>query len=295
MTLKNDTKAKIPDTVLELIYEAASDEAKWTDALYELARWVGASGAMYCLLDSRAAQPQVKALYSSGFSAAANTAYADKHCLVDPHMPLAGGTPTQTWFFSQDHFDRQFITRNAFFQEVMNPLGIRWVAGSRVWASEQSVACLAFQKPLDSACFEDIDRSRLAAVTAHIGRATRIHDRLRTCALVAASGIEATGNLSFGLALLDAQARVMYSNAVADRLFGQKSVFKSTLAHRIALANAGCQAEFNAAITAAAQLDSSALRILDRDGKPVIHMVVLPMRPLLDGTEPGSVRLRCSR
>jgi hypothetical protein len=166
--MKKVNESGIPHTLLELVYEAAIDDTQWENALHAIAGWVDAAGAMYCLLDRFAEKPRITALYSAGYSSAANADYAGRGCLIDPHMQVGRQTPCGEWFLSHEHFDHLFISRNAFFQEIMNPLGVRWVGGSRVWESDASVSCLALQKPLDASPFRETDRARLAAITAHL-------------------------------------------------------------------------------------------------------------------------------
>jgi DNA-binding CsgD family transcriptional regulator len=194
-------------------------------------------------------------------------------------MRLGMQTPVANWFFSQDHFDQSFIARDAFFQEVMGPLGIRWVAGSRIWNVDGAVACLAFQKPVDAACFADVDRARLAAVTPHLGRATRVHERLTKRAFDSGLGAEAVNHLAVGVAVVDSRMCVMYSNAVADRMLGQRSIFRCLPGGRISLAFAGHQEIFGEAIAAAMNVRSTPLCIVDRNGNPAVNAMIVPMPP----------------
>jgi DNA-binding CsgD family transcriptional regulator len=278
-TSANRTSIEVPEGILDGIYEAASEEAGWARVLREIAEWVSASGAMYFLLGNSAITPSVKAIHSSGFNIGADSSYANEEHLRDPHMSLGMQTPIAHWFFSQDHFDHRFIARDAFFQEVMSPLGIRWAAGSRIWNADETVACLAFQRPLDAPGFTEIDRMRLAAVTPHLGRATRIHDKLTGRAFEAGLGIEAMSNLAVGVALMDACARIVYSNPVADRLFGQNWIFRCLPRGRISLAYTNHQKIFEGAIAAAVGARSTALCIVDRNGKPAVSSVMMPMPP----------------
>jgi DNA-binding CsgD family transcriptional regulator len=274
--VNSDTVA-VPSIILESIFDAAGDATRWSSALAQIAEWVNAAGATYFLLEGEPNVPRVGAIYSSGFTPIAELAYHDTGCAIDPHIRIGANTPLQTWFFSEEHFDCNFISRDAFFQEVMNSLGIRWIAGSRLWDIEQNVACLAIQKPIEVSGFSDAERSRLTALTPHLGRATRLQKKLSTLALKADMGIEAMNKLSCGIALLDARRCVLFSNTNADCLLRQDSIFKPLSASQIAIRHAKSNEALRSAVADAFRHRSTALQLHDRDGKPAISAAVLPL------------------
>jgi DNA-binding CsgD family transcriptional regulator len=271
--------ADSPDhALLDLIYDAVGDAELWSSALSHIASWIGASGSMYCLLGTHPATSGIRSLHSSGYSESTAMAYARQGHLADPHMPLGIATPASSWFFGEDHFDSRFIARDPFFQEIMRPLGIRWVAGSRLWEDARATACLAFQKPIDGAPFSDLERTRLTALTPHLRRMSRLHERLAGEGARASYGLEALNRLSIGIAVLSADARVLFANAAAEQVVRQRSVFDHAAADRIALRNSGCRREFAQAIRHAVELkESASLTLVDEHGMPVARAMALPL------------------
>jgi len=192
-------------------------------------------------------------------------------------MALGAATRLQSWFLSQNHFDSAFISRNGFFQEVMSPLGIRWMAGSRLWKTDGVTACLAFHRAIDAPPFTKTEQLRLKALTFHLSQATRVHRKLMTQTLEAKLCVAATDSLTFGIAVVDADGRVLFLNKAAESLLSLQSVFKPTSAHRIRLYHCESQAMAYRAIASAIQLKGTSLHFLDSKGEPTINAVFTPL------------------
>ncbi|HVT31223.1 MAG TPA: hypothetical protein VHE32_01140 [Rhodanobacteraceae bacterium] len=264
--------------LLDRIYDAVGDAQRWECALSEIASWIGVTGSMYCLLETRHGRPSIRSLHSAGYAESARTAYAQQGHFADPHMPIGIATPASKWFFGQDHFDPRFVETDPFFREIMRPLGIRWVAGSRLWEGAGETACLAFHKSADGTPFSDLDRTRLGALTPELRRMSRLHERLTAEGAEARLGIEAMNRLAIGVAVLAGDGRILFSNASADLFFGLRNVFDATAAHRAAPRNARCRRSFAQAVRDAADIGTSAsLTIVDEHGRFAAHAMALPM------------------
>jgi DNA-binding CsgD family transcriptional regulator len=160
----------------------------------------------------------------------------------------------------------------------MRPLGIQWVAGSRLWDRPGETACLAFQRPLDAKPFSDLERMRLDALTPHLRRVSKLHERLAAEDVDARLGLEAMNGLSFGIAILSETGLVVFSNAPADRIFGRRDVFRSPCAGRIAARDARLKRDLAHAIRRAASAgESTTIRIADVPGTVVANAMVLPL------------------
>jgi DNA-binding CsgD family transcriptional regulator len=94
---------------------------------------------------------------------------------------------------------------------------------------------------------------------------------------VAEIGIAAMDGLRFGVAVVDAAWCVLFANGAALRFLAWRSVFRADSTLRIGFCHAGCQARFRAGLAAALGSASTALPVLDRGGKTVLHATVLPL------------------
>jgi DNA-binding CsgD family transcriptional regulator len=268
----------LDDDLLDAIYDAVGDERRWKGALAQIASWIGASGAMYCLLVANPPKPGIRSLHSSGYAEGADAAYVQTGHCADPHMPLGIATPISNWFFGQDHFSDRFVAEDPFFQETLRPLGIRWVAGSRLWEGVGETACLAFQKPPDEAPFSASERMQLDALAPHMRRMSQLHERLAADGAHAQLGLEAMNRLSIGIAVLTAGGRILYSNASADQVFRRRTVFDAPVCDRIAPRDSRCQRAFARAIREAAETkNSTSLTLVDEHGMPVARATAMPM------------------
>lgn len=266
------------DTVVEAIYCAAGDETLWSQALGRAAESVQAAGAILAFF-RKEPSPAIGALYSSGFTADDQIRYVTRTSFADPHLPLVTVHGDRRWVFSQDHFDERFIARNEFFEHVMKPLGIRWVAGSMVWQSEEALAAVAFQRPADAPHYGSFERRSLAGLTAHLHQAARLHWILSERQTSAALGLAALDRLDLGMAVFDTGTRLLFANERADRWFARGDLVRCRGRDRLSLRHPGCDASFRAAITGACQLHSVTLDLLDECGQAVAHASVVPLPP----------------
>jgi DNA-binding CsgD family transcriptional regulator len=264
--------------LLDRIYDAVGDAHRWECALSEIASWIGATGSMYCLLETDSGRPSIRSLHSAGYAESARAAYMRQDHFADPHMPVGIATPISNWFFGQDHFDPRFVEGDPFFQGIMRPLGIRWVAGNRMWEGVGETACLAFHKSADGTPFSDLERMRLGALTPDLCRMSRLHERLTAEGAQAQLGVEAMNRLVIGIAVLAGDGRILFSNASADQVFRQRSVFEATAANRAAPRNSRCRRVFMQAVRDAAEIRTSAsLTLVDEHGTLVARAMTLPM------------------
>lgn len=263
--------------LLDAVFDAAGDERCWPEALGRVAREVDAKGAMYCLFAAQAASPAVEGVHFSGFALGSDLAYATRHNQVDPHVPVGMATPLRRWFLSHEHFDADFIQRNDFMREVMAPVGVRWVAGSRLWERDGVIGCLAFQRATDARPFTLTDRAMLEAISPHLARATLLHDRLRRERIKSHAGLAALEGLGLGLALVDAARRVQFANRAAECWLARSDVFTVGSGLRLAACDGAANARLSAALERALRGHSSSVPVGDRAGRLVVLLHVLPL------------------
>ncbi len=265
------------DRLVEDIYEAAGDDTHWPVALRGLASWMDSFAGLYYLVDKSVPGGKIESMHLAGYSAGDLLAYAGYYNAIDPHAPLVARTPVQTWFLSHEHFNDSFVETDPFFREFFAPRHARWVTGTRLWETDEAVALFAFDRYSDARPFDADDRKRIGTVTAHLSRATRLHRRLMASEFNARLGVAAIHLLNFGMAMVDAEGLVLLSNRVAEDHFRHPDVFKAHTGNRLVLQNLACNARLAVALSEAIQLRSSAMPLLDRHSRPILHAMVMPL------------------
>lgn len=282
MNLKSKSTNTPPDAdLLEVIYEAAGDETKWENALSRIGSRVDGVSAMYALFSSDSSRSDLKPIFVSGYGHPEEraTKYIQEAHLMDPHIPLSMSLPEQDWLLSHQHFSTNYIRFDPFFQEVMIPMGIRWMAGTRLWEADNFVSALAFHRAHEAAPFNDKQMQKLAILTPHLSRASRLNAQLIKHQMDATLGMAALNNVSFGIAILHENGRIVFCNTVAEKLFSNQEVFTLELSGRMALRNISSQHHLQSALASALQLQSTAVVLADNFGKPVIYAMMVPLPP----------------
>lgn len=267
------------DSILEAVYDAAGDDGMWSQALDRVAAAVDAKGAMYCLFTKQERLPAVQVVHFSGFAAGSDLAYARDHNLLDPHVPLGMRTPVGSWFLSHEHFDRRYIDSHAFFRDVMDKAGIRWVAGARLWEDSDAIGCMAFQRETGARPYAESDRARLAELTPHLRRASGLHWRLQKHERRAALEVAALDGLSFGVVVLDAQRHVLAANRKAEAYLARPALFLIGPGGILSMRHPVGDSRLREAVREVGALRSSAFFLPDRDGAPALQATVLPLTP----------------
>jgi len=279
---KNKKMPWLPEiAVLEAIYEAAGDETKWGDAFSLIASRIESVGSMYSLFSMGTSPHGFKTEFVSGHghSVEIGEKYMSEVSFIDPHVPLGLRTPAQSWFLSHEHFSQEYVRWDAFFQEIMKPMGIRWMAGTRLWESETFTTALAFHRAYDASPFSEKAMQTLAMLTPHLSRASRLNTKLITHKMNADLGMAALNNVSFGIAIFQENGRIVFSNTVAEKLLADRDIFTLELSGRMGLRNKSSQQQLQCALVNALQLQSTAMILVDRVGKPVIYALMLPLPP----------------
>ncbi|MGV7241110.1 helix-turn-helix transcriptional regulator [Caballeronia sp. M23-90] len=157
----------------------------------------------------------------------AGDAYAKYYGAIDPRRKFAFDMPAGQAYSCADHFDRAFVDRNEFYQDLLIPWNLRYVIGGTVYREENLNVMFAFNHLVGQPAFSPKQIAAANRMLPHIERALRFitkSEKLRAAMLAGSVGLEALGQ---AVVVLDRRNLITFSNALADALIKKNVVFQT--------------------------------------------------------------------
>jgi DNA-binding CsgD family transcriptional regulator/PAS domain-containing protein len=204
-----------PDKLLDLIYDAATDQELWRSVLTEIADLTGSQGGILFGQSMRA--NAVYFDYNGRLSEECNRAYKERHVqnpwhegmqrqqvgrivLSDEIVPLASLRPT------------------LFFDEVLRPQDVAHNAMIALAAQDDFRAAFSLCRSVRQGPLGREGRQLLERLVPHLCRSIRLGLRIDGYRALQRAEHHVLDRLSAGVILLDRQARIVYANAAARAL-----------------------------------------------------------------------------
>lgn len=193
--------------------------------------------------------------------------------------------------------DAEFL-RSEFYGDFGRPLGLRYVVGTVIPIDSTRMMPIGLHRPEGARPFERAHLAMLTHLVPHLRRSIQVSELTRPKAGMAASGLAALDALENGLLVVDADLRILVSNAAAEAMARPGGVLRvrrtrtaepqATFVGAIHRADEAGLAALTRA-TAIAGASGGAIALRDADGVPRVAAVVAPLPGrLLDGSgEPG--------
>ncbi|HKU98075.1 MAG TPA: hypothetical protein VJR58_22475 [Vineibacter sp.] len=209
---------EIPETLLNLIYDAATDDKLWPSVLRTIADLTASgNGILICQSAKRQA---VFFEYHYGTDDACLRALGERH-IVNPWSDYLGRRHTSGIVVPSERvLSLAELSRTAFYDEVLRPQNTSHGALlGLVDTADFAVACVTGRDdrrgPYDEAALGFF--SRLAP---HLTRAVQLGHRVNAYRAMQRLEYRTLDHLAIGVVLLDRRARVLFANAAARALDG---------------------------------------------------------------------------
>lgn len=214
------------DGLIKSIYQSALDSNHWSETLTQIRHFLNASAFSLFSLDAHASgQPP---LFTENMSSAwleSYQTYWGQHDVwvqgaMEKHLVLPGNTVTGNMML-----DRQTLEKSHFYNDGLVHQDIRDVISSGLWGQEPESPklILSFYRDLKSEDFEKPDHARVSALVDHLNRAITLSWKLGVLGQNQELSQSLLDGLNQSIFLIDAQCRIIYSNAVAQRLLTDKT------------------------------------------------------------------------
>lgn len=201
--------------VLDPLYAAALDEARWPDALAALNRAFAGSGTT---LEVHAGDDSLEFFQQVDLPSDGIGKYTTYYHRVCPRLPflrsLGAGRPA----CDAMHISEAGMDRSEFYADFLAPDNLRYFVGGTLFNCDHSFGILAVHRTPRRGQASDAEVRTMGDLLPHIRNAVRISHRLRSASRRERELRAMLERLRFGAALVDRRGRVQYLNVAARTL-----------------------------------------------------------------------------
>jgi DNA-binding CsgD family transcriptional regulator/PAS domain-containing protein len=219
------------------MYDATLEPGRWSEVLARVVTFVGGHGG--CLLAKDPTSREIDAHWQTGVEPHYMRLYNETYSKIGPVASLTFGDVGQIVSVPEVVPYDEF-RRSRFYLEWAEPQGWVDVAVAVLDKTATGWGLLGISRNATNGMVDDEMRRRLSLVVPHVRRALRIGRAMERRQADAATFADVLDRLSAGLLLLDAQGRIVHTNAAADDMLRDGRLLRA-IGRR--LAGTGAQAE----------------------------------------------------
>jgi DNA-binding CsgD family transcriptional regulator len=205
------------DKLLDLIYEAATDEDLWGAALVEMADLTSSQGGVMFGLDYK--RSDVTFTFNGGMSEEHNRIFRERH-FVNPFTAHMLHVPVGKFVQSAELMSLPELKRTAFYDEVLRPQETVHNFMVALAGKPDFQAAFNFCRNERQGPFEADELKFFARVFPHLRRSLLLGSRLDGYKALQRAEFHVLDRLSIGIVLLDRAGRVVFANVAARAVTG---------------------------------------------------------------------------
>lgn len=234
--------------IISAIYDAALDRKLWPAALERIRRFIGVTAIQLMAVDRR--------LGTISFSATANVSedaeleYVRRYCAIDPRVKVLLGDAPGTWLYCHELLSDEFVAQDPFYQGLIIPNGLRYVAGCKVYEDQDIAMVLGLHQGIGCAPVSREQTARADLIAPHLQRATQLSINSFVQASQASVGIEIVNRLRYPMFLLRTDGQVVHMNCAARQLLADAQAALRMDGTRLVGADPACARRLTQALEA---------------------------------------------
>ena len=205
------------DKLLDLIYDAATDETLWAAALIEMAHLTASQGGVMFGLDHRRAN--VTFTFNGGMSGEHHRIFRERH-FVNPFSAHMLRVPVGGFVQSAEFMSLPELKRTAFYDEVLGPQETAHNFMVPLAAKPDFQVAFNFCRNERQGPFEAHELKFFSRIFPHLRRSLLLGSRLDGYKALQSAEFHVLDRLAIGMILLDRAARVVFANAAARAVTG---------------------------------------------------------------------------
>jgi DNA-binding CsgD family transcriptional regulator/PAS domain-containing protein len=227
-------RREIPETLLDLIYDAATDAHLWTSVLRRIAELTDSAGGI--LFGQSVKQSVVFFEHNGGLSEESSRVYKARH-MRNPWSLHMMSRPVGAVVPSDEAMALPDLQRTAFFDEVLRPQGLGHNAMIALAAKRDFTAAFNMVRGPRQGPFGETELRLLAGLSPHLQRAMQLGFRIEAYRSLQRAEYQVLDRLSVGVILLNRDAKIIFANSAArawDGAGGPLSLHHAKITHRSA-------------------------------------------------------------
>lgn len=203
------------DRLLDLIYDAATEQELWRSVLTEIADRTGSQGAVLFGQSFQAARVYFD--YNGRLSEECNLVYRQRH-MQNPWSAGMESQPVGRLVLSDEIVPLASLQPTLFFNEVLRPQDVSHNAMIALAAKDDFKAAFNLCRSARQGPLGHDGRRFLERLAPHLCRSIRLGFRIDAYRSLQRAEYDVLDRLSVGVILLDRRARIIYANAAAKAL-----------------------------------------------------------------------------
>lgn len=248
MSLRHRLSDESLTSIIEKIYEAATDSSNWDSVMKLLGNVYGAQAVAMFSLDLKS--QNVVFANCVGISDDTLADYASNYAADDVRTLRALRLPTGTVSTEGMLMTRQELRSSRVFHEFLKPLDLPHVLGVFPLRSETSLVTFSVNRSAMDGAFEEAERNFLCRLVPHMQRAAMICNKLSEAENLATIALETLEHVPFGVAILNSSAGVIATNTIARNVLESRDGIAYQQG-RIAALESSCRPLFDSMVHAA--------------------------------------------
>ena len=207
--------SELPEQLLDLIYDAAADEALWSDVLAGIADLTGSlNGAIFGQVIG------ANKVYFSHYTRSREEclrAYRERH-VQNPHSLYMDKQPAGALVASDEIISLSELKKTTFYDEVFRPQDVAHVAMIPLESRHGFTAGFNLCRSERQGPFQEPEMAILRRLLPHMVRSTALGFRLQGYRALQRAEFQVLDRLSTGVILLDRSAKIIFTNKAAELL-----------------------------------------------------------------------------
>jgi DNA-binding CsgD family transcriptional regulator len=207
--------------IIGYIYDAAADPSAFGRLSNEIAREFGCgTSLLYVVQNPKAKSTDLLLSATDNFDDWAHSSYTGYYRQRDVWgagiLKAAAGMLGPGVFHGQKMLDTNTLLRSEIYSDWYSKVGI-FHAFAGLFPVSNDLGVVTINRPAAAKAFDQRDEARLGILVPHLQRAVQIHQRLSIAEQQRALTFEMLERLTLGIFVVEADARVIFANAVAQR------------------------------------------------------------------------------
>jgi DNA-binding CsgD family transcriptional regulator len=206
-----------PDELLNLIYDAATEEELWTSALINIADLTGSLGGFVFGVENKARV--VTFTFNGRMSEESHRVYRERH-IINPWAAYMNNSPVGKFVQSDEIVPLPALQRTAFFDEVLRPQEIAHNAMVPLAAKRDFQVGFNICRSVRQGPFGADELRFFSQLFPHLRRSLLLSFRLDGYKALQRGEFGVLDRLSAGVILLDRASKVVFANSAARSMIG---------------------------------------------------------------------------
>jgi len=206
-----------PEQLLDMIYDAATEEPLWTQALIQIADMTGSLGGMVMGADLK--HLSIPFLFNGRMSDESHRTFAERH-IQNPWGDVMMHSPAGMLVQSDEILSLQNLKRTAFFDEVLRPQQVAHNAMVNLVSNDGLYGVFNLCRSERQGLLGEDGLRLLSQLYPRMRRSLILGSRINGYRALQHAQSQALDRLSAGIMLIDRGARVIFANTAARAMTG---------------------------------------------------------------------------